>query len=184
MKLGTCIDCKKSVADERRPRCRSCWHEFMIGKYRKPATKLRFLKSVLKTKTCWLWKRSRDGKGYGQIHWNGKRSIASRIAYELWNGPISPDKFICHSCDNPPCVNPKHLWAGARHENHADARKKRRFNVPHSSAIGHPCYNGKQKLNPSKIKIIRLRYKRGNGRLLATEFGVSPSLISKIVNTI
>jgi hypothetical protein len=95
----------------------------------------RFLKYVFKTDYCWLWKKGRSRAGYGKFCMDGKLMVASRISYILFNGPIGEDKLICHSCDNPPCVNPAHLWQGTNSENQIDSvkkgRRKKSFNKDH-----------------------------------------------------
>lgn len=79
---------------------------------------------------CWEWIGSRDSKGYGKFFscedGSHKLLIAHRIAYFLVNGVDPGDAFVCHSCDNPPCCNPKHLWLGTMKDNVADMCKKNR----------------------------------------------------------
>ena len=75
---------------------------------------------------CWPWKRKRTA-GYGRIIRRGITVSAHRVAYELVNGRISPDLFVCHRCDNPPCCNPAHLFAGSHDANMADRHQKGRY---------------------------------------------------------
>lgn len=81
-----------------------------------------FFEKVDKTDSCWLWLGAKDRKGYG--FFKGKR--AHRASYEMFNGPIAESLLVCHTCDNPPCVNPEHLWLGTNHENILDSTKKGR----------------------------------------------------------
>lgn len=79
--------------------------------------------------SCWIWHGSKMGKGYGQTHYPpGIQSYAHRFAYQLFNGPITDGMEVCHSCDNPACVNPAHLWLGTHHDNIMDSVKKGRWN--------------------------------------------------------
>lgn len=71
---------------------------------------------------CLEWAGCRDRDGYGR---RGNKQ-AHRVAYEAAFGPIPPGMFVCHSCDNPPCVNPAHLWLGDNRANQHDAARKGR----------------------------------------------------------
>jgi len=62
-----------------------------------------------KTGDCWLWTRSRNKKGYGQIKDGGKTFLAHRAAYVLAYGPIPDGMELDHRCHNPGCVRPEHL---------------------------------------------------------------------------
>ena len=81
---------------------------------------------------CWPWRGSfRGGRAgssrYGITRWLGhKKRAVHRIAFELTNGPITPEVFVCHACDNPPCCNPRHLWAGDAASNMKDRDAKGR----------------------------------------------------------
>lgn len=97
------------------------------GVYERESLEKRFWKKVKKGKDneCWSW----NGciiHGYGRIQEKNKIFVASRISYKLHKGDIPKGMFVCHSCDNPSCVNPKHLWLGTSEDNMQDMVKKNR----------------------------------------------------------
>lgn len=82
---------------------------------------------------CWLWTASCHERGYGLFHTGrgirkGKMEFAHRVSYELYKGVRPSDnESVCHSCDNPYCVNPNHLFIGSHKDNMSDMRRKGRM---------------------------------------------------------
>jgi len=90
--------------------------------------KPRFEKFVRKTRSCWFWKSTLNKDGYGKFWYVGKGQVpAHRMAWFLETGYWpKPKEFICHTCDVPGCVNPKHLViADVLFNNRDTVRKKR-----------------------------------------------------------
>lgn len=79
---------------------------------------------------CWEWKASINVKGYGQFSWGtGSNRMAHRVAWMLTHQEDPGSDVICHSCDNPSCCNPAHLWRGTHSQNSKDMVRKRRHVV-------------------------------------------------------
>ena len=94
-------------------------------------------------------------------------------SYEFHKGPIPKGLCVCHRCDNPPCVNPDHLFVGTNLDNTKDRNQKKRhsFGEHHASA----------KLTEKQVLDIRSRpISWGSNSLIAKEFNVDRSVISNI----
>lgn len=104
------------------------------------------------------------GRGYGHLTYNGKNVRAHRFFYENLIGPIPEDLHVLHKCDNPLCVNPKHLFLGTHQDNVQDMVTKGR--------------HGKSKLTEDQVQEIRLDVRRSI--IIAKEYGVHRSTINRI----
>lgn len=95
-------------------------------------------KVTIKSKSeCWTWNGACNKDGRGIVWRNGAKHKAPRVAWFLTFGEDVPsDLSVCHSCDNPSCVNPKHLWIGTHKENMTDSIRKGRFVFPDPKKCG------------------------------------------------
>lgn len=108
---------------------------------------------------CWPWNAAKNSAGYGHIIFQGKNHLAHRIAYFLENGPLPPGLLICHTCDNPLCCNPDHLFQGTNADNVADMEAKGRGVHPRGQS------NGRARLTAADV--IAMRAMRNGGATLA-----------------
>lgn len=131
---------------------------------------------------CWLWTASLDSKGYAQISMNGRPTRASRVSYQLFKGPIPDGLDVLHTCDNPVCVRPCHLWTGTKKDNSQDMVRKGRHGMhvhPERCLRGSAVKNAK--LNENKVGTIRLLLARNwPQRVVATFLGVSQATVNNV----
>lgn len=130
---------------------------------------VRYMSQVVKTETCWFWQGCKNDDGYPWISFHGKSDHGNRVFWKLFKGEI-PDKLhVLHTCDNPGCVNPDHLYLGTQKENQRDRVMRGRHNMA--------------KLSPNQITEIRSLYIQGlSQRNIASKFGISQGHVSDIVN--
>jgi len=118
---------------------------------------------------CWEWNKNRQSFGYGNF--NGTQ--ASRWIYQYVNDVKLPRKIVvCHLCDNPPCCNPNHLWAGTQSDNMKDMQMKNRNTKGET--------NGMSVLNNNQVRKIRADNRKQ--KIIALDYNVTPATISRIKN--
>lgn len=128
---------------------------------------------------CFEWTATRDHNGYGKFRLNGVIQTASRVSWKLFRGEIPTELSILHRCDNPTCVNPKHLFLGTTKDNlHDMARKGRRRGKGPKGEI-----NNHAKLTSREVIEMRSLFSTGNftHENLAKKYGVLSGQVYVIV---
>jgi len=151
--------------------CRDC----RINKTPRPSLMQLFLSKFRKEPSgCWVWLGSLNNRKYGKIKFLGRCISSHRLSWELHNNKIIPHGMcVLHRCDNPPCVNPDHLFLGTNSENSKDMTNKNR------QAKG--IRNGQSVLTEDAVLEIRRRSNESS-RSLGLEFNVSKTTILNIIN--
>jgi DNA-binding XRE family transcriptional regulator len=133
---------------------------------------IRFWKKVQKSddNNCWIWlacRQGNNGYGYFRISKDLGHTVAHRYSYELHKGKIPDGMIICHSCDNPICVNPNHLFTGTHQTNAIDREKKRRGNHDYITKL-------------TETQVLEIKSSLLSQSKLAKIYEVSRSTISSI----
>lgn len=144
----------------------------------RPTLAERFWKGVphREPDACWLWEKSKNWRGYGQIGVaRATYRLAHRVAYELHHGvTLTREQHVLHSCDRPSCVNPSHLRVGTHAENMRDMAERGRA----ASRPGEQ--NGGSRLTEAQVREIR--ESALSQRAAARLYGVSQATIHDVVS--
>lgn len=143
----------------------------------------RLWSQVEKSPGCWVWTGYLRNGQHGAMSINDREIYVHRLSYAIHHGPIPQGKVVCHRCDNPPCVQPDHLFLGDQQDNVSDMRAKGRGkNPPRHAGEVHPAAS----LTDAQVTEIRERWARGGVRQrdLAEGYGVSQSTIWRLINRV
>jgi hypothetical protein len=121
---------------------------------------------------CWEWQLSLHSSGHGVWRWNGKYETAHRISMRI-HGYDLDNKQVNHHCDNPSCVNPKHLYLGTQQDNMRDKQVRGR------SDRGTDRWSNR--LSEEQVKEIR-KDTTSSHASLGRKYGVTYHTIRKIRN--
>jgi hypothetical protein len=122
---------------------------------------------------CWIWHGAAKESGHGKLRWCGREQPVGRVVLELTTGEGHAGRGACHTCDNPPCANPKHLFWGTQKDNMQDCAAKGR------TTIGER--NARAKLTEDDVRQIRARRLAGESRKsIAEDYGIHPSAVTMI----
>jgi hypothetical protein len=160
----------------------------------------RFWSKVKKGKPsdCWTWVAGKNPQGYGQFNVGVTNMGAHRFAYFISKGAIPKHLMVCHSCNNPACVNPRHLWLGTSVEsaNHCIAKGRHARQGPKNPAKGklngrhtHPesVLRGEQQSQAKLTKrdVISIRRSFAADKLtkvkIAKQYGITRTRVWQIV---
>lgn len=149
-----------------------------MGDVAGPPLFTRWASKVLIGDDCWEWQAGHDAKGYGFIHRGvpeAGKERAHRYSYATFRGLIPDSLCVCHTCDNPACVKPSHLFLGTIADNNHDRDEKGRGNRP----LGE--LNGNAKLAEGDVREIRRRLQSGEKQqVIADHYGLRQQTISEI----
>lgn len=129
----------------------------------------RFAKYVDDSGECWVWTGANNNLGYGYIRlpYRGKLVQADRWLWTYCFGDLPEDGVLCHTCDNPTCVNPSHLYVGTQQSNMLDKEERQRGN-----------HNGPRKLSDMNISDINRLYALGTHvKYIARQYNISSSTV-------
>ena len=146
-------------------RCVNNCHMTEIKK--QPLSELeRFWNKVDKTDNCWEWIPSKKNRKHGAFKKKSSRKpvMAHRYSYELHYGDFDKSLFVCHKCDNPPCVRPDHLFLGTILDNNRDSLIKGRkaiYNLCKRNIIKTHCPKGHEYNEENTI----IRYRKRFGKI-------------------
>lgn len=147
---------------------------------------------------CLIWDLRKNVRGYGLTRFRGKNTTASRAVLSLKiRRPLTDQEYACHECDNPPCVNPDHLFVGSPSDNVKDSIAKGRMlfhkSPKHrqalSEATGRAYATGKlvrlrgedaPRSVLTERDVLEIRSAVGPQRLIAAHYGVDQTMISAI----
>lgn len=158
------------------------WHNLPMDKIQKTVEQRIMEKVEKKENGCWIWTGAKSGGNgreeykYGYITIDYKQKRVHRVLYELTYGVKLGDKILLHKCDNPLCVNPKHMQPGTINDNNQDAIRKGRVRHPKGE-------DNHSKLTEKQVEEIRmLNDEFGySNRELGEEFGVHAVTIYNII---
>ena len=121
---------------------------------------------------CWLWTAQRS-HGYGRFVFDGRGRPATHMSWKIHVRKVPDNLFLLHKCDNPPCVNPNHLYEGTAKQNMQDALQRGQYPLGER--------HGTSKVTEALVKEIRRRCEHEVQRRVAEELGLHESQVSRIV---
>lgn len=125
---------------------------------------------------CWKWQDCPTSGGYAQYRVGNRKIRVHRYSYQIFKGPILAGLLVCHTCDNPMCVNPRHLFLGSEKDNTQDMIRKGRKVI-----ITGENHHWAKLTNQEVVRIIELRNQGLAQQDIANAVGVSRPRVSQIL---
>jgi len=123
----------------------------------------------------WIAGRNKPG-GYGHIRLSRTvLALAHRVGWQLIHGPIPAEQLVLHTCDNPPCQNPRHWFLGTQADNVADMEAKGRGRKARGRANGHG------RLTDADVAVIRQRAESERSADIAVSYGITRGYVRDLV---
>ncbi len=145
--------------------------------YKKIDFKLFIKNTIPMTGGCLFWISSDMGGGYGAFRHGRRMFLAHRVSWAVFNQADPKDGYVCHKCDQPKCVNPKHLYLGDAATNARDTCRRGRVPLGEDRPAS--------KLTEKKVRAIRKEiFSRTSNsiRAAAKRYGVSSSTLQRVVS--
>ena len=131
---------------------------------------VRRMVATIRDDACVEWPGYRDKDDYGKCNLDGKPMRAHVAAYMITQGSVAKDHFVCHRCDNPPCFNPKHLFAALPKANAEDMANKGRAcrgEAHHASKL-------------TQVQVVAIRNDDRSFRAIARIYGIAPNTVRRV----
>lgn len=153
--------------------------------HRKPLAE-RFWAKVRRTDDCWIWMGARNSAGYGNIgdYGDGRKVVLThRLSMALSGTAIPIGMQVLHRCDNPPCVNPGHLFVGTALDNSRDMITKGRHSHgdEHTKRLRLPRGEHHANARLTDAAVCEIRTSQLPVKTLAEKFGVVRTVIYKVL---
>jgi hypothetical protein len=140
----------------------------------------KYVEPLMDDRGCWEWGGARNEHGYGQTaikHYLQMK--AHRLSWMIHHSIIADEVCVLHKCDNPPCVNPDHLFIGTKKDNMQDCSRKGRVRYILRRGESNEC----AKLTDKKVAEARRLYASGDSlRSVAQRYGVNSKTMSRAIH--